>query len=74
MAKSEEKKTREFALAAARVADDMNCSDVAVLDLKGISPATDYYVIATGTSNRQIRSVADQISETGNDSIAKFII
>ena len=37
--------------------------DVVVLDLKGKSPATDYFVIATGTSDRQIRNVADDIRE-----------
>ena len=67
MAKSEDKKTRDFALAAAKAAGDLNCSDVSVLDLKGISPATDYFVIATGTSNRQIRSVSDEISQVGRD-------
>jgi ribosome-associated protein len=34
-----------------------------VLDLRGKSPATDYFVIATGTSDRQMRSVADEIAE-----------
>jgi ribosome-associated protein len=34
------------------------------MDLKGKSPATDYFVIATGTSDRQMRSVADEISQT----------
>ena len=34
-----------------------------VLDSKGKSPATDYFVIATGTSNRQMQSVSDEINE-----------
>ena len=52
---------RRFALAAAKVAAERHCSDVVVLDLKGKSPATDYFVIATGTSNRQMRTVADEL-------------
>jgi ribosome-associated protein len=36
-----------------------------VLDLRKISPATNYFVIATSTSDRQARSVADEISEAG---------
>jgi len=48
---------------AARVAAERHCSDIVVLDLRGKSPATDYFVIATGTSDRQMRSVADEISE-----------
>ncbi|MBN1805169.1 MAG: ribosome silencing factor [Sedimentisphaerales bacterium] len=53
---------KEFALAAAKVALERHCSDIVVLDLSGKSPATDYFVIATGTSDRQMRTVADEIS------------
>ena len=38
---------------------------MAVLDVRGISPVTDYLVLATGTSARQMRSVADEIEEMG---------
>ena len=55
---------RAFALAAAELAAGRHCSDIVVLDLKGKSPATDYFVIATGTSERQMRAVADEICET----------
>jgi ribosome-associated protein len=55
---------RRFALAAAEVAAGRHCSDIVVLDLRGKSPATDYFVIATGTSGRQMRTVADEISES----------
>jgi len=58
---------REFALAAARVADSRHCTDIVVLDLTGMSPATDYFVIATGTSDRQMRTVADEVSEAGRN-------
>jgi ribosome-associated protein len=54
---------KAFALAAAKLAGERHCSDIVVLDLTGMSPATDFFVIATGTSDRQIRSVADEISE-----------
>ena len=63
MAKRVNEKSRTFALDAARVAEGRHCSDIVVLDLKGKSPATDYFVIATGTSNRQMRAVADEICE-----------
>lgn len=63
MTKKLNRKARTFALAAAKVASDRHCSDIMVLDLRGISPATDYFVIATGTSDRQMRTVADEICE-----------
>lgn len=58
-----EAEARRFALAAAQIADERRCSDILVLDLRGKSPATDYFVIATGTSDRQRRSAADEICE-----------
>jgi ribosome-associated protein len=56
---------RAFAIEAARLAEDRRCSDVVVLDLRGISPVTDYFVICTGTSDRQMRSVADELIDLG---------
>ena len=58
---------KAFALAAAKVAAERHCSDITVLDLRGKSPATDYFVIATGTSDRQMRTVADEISEAARE-------
>jgi ribosome-associated protein len=58
---------RALAIEAARIARDRNCKDVVVLDLSGISPATYFYVIATGTSDRQSRTVADEISKMAKD-------
>lgn len=54
-------------MAAARLAAERHCTDIVVLDLTGISPATDYFVIATGTSNRQMRSVADEICQAARE-------
>ncbi len=67
MAKRVNEKAKTFALDAARVAAGRHCSDIVVLDLKGKSPATDYFVIATGTSNRQMRAVADEICEAAKE-------
>jgi ribosome-associated protein len=50
---------------AARIAADRHCSDIVAMDLKGMSPATDYFLIATGTSNRQTRTVAEEIIAEG---------
>jgi len=58
---------KTFALAAAGLAAARHCSDIVVLDLRGMSPATDYFVIATGTSDRQMRTVADEISQAARE-------
>jgi ribosome-associated protein len=67
LAKRRNTKARKLALAAAKVADERRCSDIVVLDLRGKSPATDYFVIATGTSDRQRRTVADGICEAARE-------
>ncbi|MBN1507346.1 MAG: ribosome silencing factor [Sedimentisphaerales bacterium] len=64
---------KEFAQAAARIAQDRHCTDIVVLDLRGLSPATDYFVIATGTSARQMRTVCDETSQAGRErGISRF--
>ena len=56
---------RDLAVHAARIAEETNCEDIVVLDLRKFSPVTDYFVIGTGTSDRQMRSTADEIAEYG---------
>ena len=63
MTRKKDSKAKKFALAAATLAAERHCSDIVVLDLRDISPATDYFVIATGTSGRQMRTVSDEICE-----------
>jgi ribosome-associated protein len=53
----------QFAIEIARVAYDNKSEDVTVLDLRGICPVMDFVVICTGTSERQIRAVADSVKE-----------
>ena len=36
-----------------------------VLEVSGLSPVTDFFVIATGTSPRQMRSVIEEAGEFG---------
>ncbi len=58
---------RAFSLAAAQLALERHCMYVVVIDLKGHSPLTDFFVVATGTSDRQMRSVCDEISAKGRE-------
>ena len=56
---------RELAVQAARLAHENNAAEIVVLNLTGISPVARYFVICTGTSDRQMRTVADEIAEYG---------
>jgi ribosome-associated protein len=53
----------ELALAAAREAEDNRGQNVLVLDMRRETTAFDYFVIATGTSNRQLRAMSDAIDD-----------
>jgi len=54
---------RQFAVLAARIAAEQKAENVSVLDLRGLSNLADYFVIATGTSNRQMHAVMEHIAE-----------
>ena len=53
----------ELAVMAARIARDRHATDIVVLDLRDVSPVTDYFVICTGTSDRQMVAVGDEIAQ-----------
>ncbi|MGD0542018.1 MAG: ribosome silencing factor [Tepidisphaeraceae bacterium] len=55
--------SRKFAIEVARLSDNTRCHNVVVLDMASVSPVTDFYVIATGTSARQMRTVCDDLDE-----------
>ena len=52
-----------FAIEIAALAADTRCTNVLVLDVSAQSPMTDFFVIATGTSNRQMHTVVTDIVE-----------
>ena len=54
---------RAFAIDVARLAAGMQVGDVVVLDLRGLSSVADYFVIGTGTSDRQMHAVLDRIEQ-----------
>jgi ribosome-associated protein len=51
----------------ARTCAENRCRAVAVLDLRGLSPVTDFFVVATGSSPRQMRAVADRCIDAGKE-------
>lgn len=46
---------------AVELALERKGADVTVLDLRGISSATDWFVIATGNSDVQVKAIADHV-------------
>lgn len=54
-------------LQAAGLALERKAEDVLALDLRGVSSATDFFVLATGNSDVQIRAIAERILEGLSD-------
>jgi ribosome-associated protein len=52
---------RAVAIEIARLLSDDKCSDITLLDVRGISSVQDYVIIASGTSDRQMRSAATDV-------------
>ncbi|MFM1768352.1 MAG: ribosome silencing factor [Verrucomicrobiota bacterium] len=44
-----------------KLADNRKAEDLVVLDVRKISSVTDYFVIASGTSEPHLRAIADEI-------------
>jgi ribosome-associated protein len=56
-------RARALAIMAARVAEETRGTDVRVLDLRGLTEVVDYFVVATGSSRRQMHAMADEIEK-----------
>ncbi len=56
-----EKSGRELAAVCARVADATKAEDLVVLDVRGLSSFTDYFVIMSGRSTRHVQGLAEAI-------------
>jgi len=63
--KGDDPRTRAFATEAARLLLDDKCHEILVLDVRGLSQITDYIVIGSGTSDRQMRSALDDVAKLG---------
>lgn len=57
--------SRAFAVDLAQACLLDKCTDVVVRDVRGVSQVCDYIVIASGTSERQMRSVAQALEDLG---------
>lgn len=54
-------RSREIALAAARAAAAKQADDVAILDVHELIVITDYFVICSGSTDRQVRTIVEEV-------------
>ena len=59
--------THDMAVTAARAAADLFGRDVLILDLREAVSYTDYFVIASGETERQTRRIAEEVIEKMNE-------
>ncbi len=55
--------SRKLALLCRDLADNKKAADIVVLDVREISSVTDYFVIASGTSEPHLRAIVDEITD-----------
>ena len=53
---------RELALLCAELADSRKAETLRILDMRGLSTITDYFVLATGTSEPHVRAIWNEIT------------
>lgn len=63
MAKKSQSPSESLARRAAELASELKATDVVVLDLRGVTDMADFFVIASGTSDTHVRSVAQHVME-----------
>ena len=59
--------SRDTAIAAALAAASKQADDIVILDVHGLIVITDYFVIATGSSDRQVKTIVDEVETALRD-------
>ena len=52
---------------AVKTLEDMKGQQIVVLDIKKMSSFADYMIVVTGTSNRHVKSMADEVQKRCKD-------
>ena len=55
--------SRKLALLCRELADDKKAEEIVILDLRELSSVTDYFVIASGTSEPHLRAIVEAITD-----------
>lgn len=64
-----EKGALRRALTAARVAEENRGREIVILDMRELTPVFDYFVIANGTSRRQLHAMSEEIDHALEDAL-----
>jgi ribosome-associated protein len=64
---TQSEESREAAVAAARSASAKQAEGVAILDVHGLIVITDFFVIASGETERQVRTIVEEVEKALRD-------
>lgn len=56
--------SKKLALLCRELADNRKAEDIVILDVRELSSVTDYFVIASGTSEPHLRAIVDEITDS----------
>lgn len=59
----EKTESRHLAAIAVKALEEKKAEDINVIEIDGISPLADYFVIATGTNSSQTEAMVDSVQE-----------
>ena len=59
--------SRKLALLCRELAENKKAEDIVILDVRELSSVTDYFVIASGTSEPHLRAIVDEITDKLRD-------
>src|SRR5438046_5518319 len=59
--------SRKLALLCRELADNKKAEDIVILDVREVSSVTDYFVVASGTSEPHLRAITDEITSKLRD-------
>ena len=59
--------SKKLALICRELADDKKAENIVVLDVKKVSSITDYFVIASGSSEPHLRAISDEVIDKLRD-------
>lgn len=63
----------ELALGCARAAADKKAEDILVMDLRGISSFTDFFVLCSGSSEPQLKAIGSAVREFARDTARRSL-
>ena len=59
--------SRQVAVTAARAAAAKQATDVTILDVQGLIVITDYFVICSGQTDRQVKTIVEEVEKAVRD-------